>query len=110
MKQLLMIVIGLIFVSASGYAEPSYSVLTGQSCFLCHENPSGRGLRSLYGSQYFAAKNLAVWPPTDSTLQKYSPQITPALTAGLDYRQIWMAEDPEPVHGEQLPKPISSKT
>jgi hypothetical protein len=29
-------------------AEPHFSVLFGQSCYLCHAGATGRGMRALY--------------------------------------------------------------
>jgi len=32
-------------------AVPRYSARYGQSCTLCHQNPTGGGMRTLYASQ-----------------------------------------------------------
>jgi hypothetical protein len=50
-------------------ALPRYSARNSQSCFLCHHSPSGGGMRSGYGSQYFAGRKLAVNKVPNTSLE-----------------------------------------
>ncbi|HEY3296596.1 MAG TPA: hypothetical protein VGL38_14290 [bacterium] len=111
MRKLILIVVTALVLTSVASAEPYYSVLFGQSCFLCHQNPTGRGLRSTYGSQFFATRYLPKWVPADSVLAKVSPQVSSSVLVGLDFRQIWMAED-APAAGQRagFSEPFSSNT
>jgi hypothetical protein len=111
MRRLLVVLLAALVVTSSALAEPYYSVLFGQSCFLCHQNPTGRGLRSTYGSQYFAPRYLPTWPPSDSMLAKFSPQLGSSVIIGADIREIWMSED-TPVPGQRggLSAPFGTNT
>ena len=111
MKRLLMVLSVALILTSIASAEPYYSVLFGQSCFLCHQNPSGRGLRSTYGSQFFAPRYQPTWKPDDSTLARMSPMLTPAILIGADFRTIYMAEDaPVSGQGSGFSAPFSTNT
>jgi hypothetical protein len=111
MRRLVLVCAVLILVASSAFAEPYYSVLFGQSCFLCHQNPSGRGLRSTYGSQFFAPRYASYFTISDSILARYSPQLSPSVLIGADFRSIYMAED-APVKGQRsgFSAPFGSNT
>lgn len=79
-----------LFVS-SALARPQYSALFGQSCFLCHANPTGNGMRELYGSQFFGPQYLPVKPVSYETINKIKPQLSENVTVGADLRTIWLA-------------------
>jgi hypothetical protein len=82
-----------LFCTTSAFAEPQFSVLFGQSCFLCHSSPTGRAMRSLYGSQFFAPTYLPPKPVNFELLDKIKPQLSESVTIGADLRTIWMAQD-----------------
>lgn len=111
MRRLLPVLLTSFVLTSLAWAEPHYSVLFGQACFLCHQNPTGRGLRSTYGSQFFATRYLPKWVPSDSVLAKMSPQLSPSVLVGVDFRQIWMAED-APAAGQRsgLSAPFAANT
>ncbi len=73
-------------------ALPRYAATYGQSCTLCHENPSGGGLRTLYASQYLIPEEIAArgWPTAeeDGYLGEHSPEISPNITVGVDLRTL----------------------
>ena len=73
-------------------AEPQYSVIFGQTCFLCHANPTGRGMRSGYGSQFYAPTYLTHKPVSAETLERLKPQLSESVTIGADLRTIFMDE------------------
>ncbi len=70
------------------HALPRYTAQYGQSCILCHSNPTGGGMRSLYASQYIVPEEIAArgWTEEESEIQ--SPQISPNLTVGADLRTL----------------------
>ncbi len=92
----LLILTGHLFVLAfsllgcvqDAAALPRYSARYGQSCHLCHYNPTGGGMRSLYASQYILPAEMTITRlPEEETVQ-LSPQIAPPLVVGLDMRTI----------------------
>jgi len=71
-----------------GLAEPRFTALYGQDCSLCHVNPTGGGLRSLYASQYLVPEELARPTRNEDGLASLNPEITPGLTMGADLRTL----------------------
>jgi hypothetical protein len=106
---------GLLFLylllAASAQSEPHFSAITGQSCFLCHANPSGRGMRSLYGSQFFGPTYLSMRPIEEKVLEKLKPQLSESVTIGCDLRTIWMSENTQDKDKQAgLSAPLSTNT
>lgn len=88
----LCLLILLVFISASSaLARPQYSALFGQSCFLCHVNPTGNGMRELYGSTFFGPQYLPVKPVEYEFLEKIKPRLSENVTIGADLRTIWLS-------------------
>jgi hypothetical protein len=85
----------LLFICAistqSAFSRPQYSALFGQSCFLCHVNPTGNGMRELYGSQFFGPQYLPVKPVSFELINKLKPQLSESVKIGADLRTIWLA-------------------
>jgi len=78
-------------LAGSVLARPQYSTLFGQSCFLCHANPTGNGLREPYGSQFFGPQYLPIKPVSYEALNKINPKLNENVTVGADFRTIWLA-------------------
>ena len=79
----------LLLVGASAaHALPRYTAVYGQNCVLCHVNPTGGGMRSLYASQFLVPEEIAAsgWQPEE--METLSPQISPNLAVGLDLRTL----------------------
>ncbi len=90
---LLALLAGSIAVSVRpAQALPKYAASYGQSCTLCHENPSGGGLRNLYATQYLIPEEIAArgWPTAEEAgfLAGQSPEISPNITVGVDLRTL----------------------
>ncbi|MBK8164953.1 MAG: hypothetical protein IPK64_03195 [bacterium] len=74
-------------------AEPRFTAQYGQGCVLCHVNPTGGGMRSLYASQFIVPEEMSgrTWPSAE--LPDHSPEISPILAFGLDLRTlVWAGE------------------
>ena len=69
-------------------ALPRYSARYGQSCILCHHNPTGGGLRSLYASQYLVPAEIATRAYQPDELARFNPSLTPNIFAGVDLRNV----------------------
>lgn len=106
------ILILLILLTTTGLrAEPQFSAIFGQSCFLCHTSQTGRGMRDPYGSQFFAPTYLPVKPVSFELLEKIKPQLSESVTIGADLRTIWMSENTQNDQAEQgLSAPLSTNT
>lgn len=71
-------------------AIPRFSVEYGQSCQLCHHNPNGGGMRSLYGAQFFSYTDLALTRLEDlGKLEKITPKIGENFQFGADFRTLY---------------------
>lgn len=93
------------------HAEPHYSAVFGQSCHLCHAGATGRGMRSLYGSQFFAATYLPFKPVSFELLEKVKPKLSESVSIGADLRTIWMSENTQDDNAEAgLSAPFSTNT
>ena len=69
-------------------ALPRYAARYNQKCSLCHVNPSGAGLRTLYASQDLVPSEMAWKPPKPELLEGLTPEIAKNITIGTDLRTI----------------------
>jgi hypothetical protein len=74
-------------------AIPRYSARYEQKCSLCHMNPTGGGLRTLYASQYLVPEEIAWKAPKPAVLDGIDPQIAKNIIIGTDFRTIHTASD-----------------
>lgn len=82
----------LALLAPPGRALPRYSARYGQKCALCHVNPSGGGLRTLYASQKLTPDEIA-WSKGDSTWKMPEPRIGKQLLVGTDFREMHVGSD-----------------
>ncbi|MBU0508925.1 hypothetical protein KKH27_08830 [bacterium] len=100
-----------ILLASIARAEPHYTAIFGQSCGLCHVGPTGRGMRSLYGSQFFGPTYLPVKPVTFEFLERIKPQLSESVIIGADLRTIWLSENTQIDTTEAgLSAPLSTNT
>jgi hypothetical protein len=81
----------LFFVFSSAlYSYPKFAALTGEKCQSCHVNPTGGGMRNLYGVKY-SKDNLyfKFWEKANKTTE-IDPQITKGISMGADMRMIFI--------------------
>ena len=83
------------FPAPEALALPRYSARYGQSCALCHVNPTGGGMRTLYASQDIVPREFAWSRATAESLMGIDPRVGPNLTIGTDFREIYYSD-----HGE----------
>jgi hypothetical protein len=69
-------------------ALPRYSARYGQSCHLCHHNPTGGGLRTPYASQYLVPNEIATVKMVPEELERIDPQLNENITVGVDLRSL----------------------
>lgn len=88
-----------VFVALVGTAAalPQYAAEFKQSCRLCHHNPAGGGMRTLYGAQFFSYMDLPVKNVTDlSELDQVRPDINRNFQIGFDLRTMAFADNRRP--------------
>jgi hypothetical protein len=78
-----------MFVPAIAHAVPRFSARYEQKCTLCHMNPSGGGLRTLYASQYIVPEELAWSKPAPKILESINPLIAGRILIGTDFRTMY---------------------
>ncbi|MEZ5065576.1 MAG: hypothetical protein R3B81_12660 [bacterium] len=81
--------LGLGIVSGPALATPRYSLEAGQNCTLCHQNPSGGGMRSAYATQYLIPERFALRAPA----RLPDPQIGADLSVGADARTFFLWQE-----------------
>lgn len=80
--------LALLLLAGEARALPRYSAQYGQNCTLCHVNPTGGGMRSLYASQYLVPEEIAARGWSEEEAANLSPQISPNITLGVDLRTL----------------------
>ncbi len=84
-----MIVVAALAAAVPSLAVPRYSARYGQKCALCHVNPSGGGMRTLYASQYLVPEELAWSKPAPGILSSIDPEIAQRIQIGADFRTLY---------------------
>lgn len=87
----ILILLACVFADESS-ALPRYGAIYGQDCRLCHQDPTGGGLRTLYASQFLIPKELAARTPDLETIQ---PLAGDRLHFGLDLRTLFVEREDE---------------
>jgi hypothetical protein len=92
-----LLALALLAISVPALALPRYAAEYGQSCTLCHENPTGGGLRTDYATHYLIPEEIAArgWPAYegDGLLAQPGAALTPNVTIGADLRTLaWQRE------------------
>jgi hypothetical protein len=69
-------------------AIPRYTARYRQNCTLCHQNPTGGGLRSLYASQFLVPTEMALVRFSQERIDRIHPDVSSSITVGTDIRTI----------------------
>jgi hypothetical protein len=83
----------IFFAMRLANALPRYSSRYEQNCNLCHFNPTGGGMRTLYASQFIVPEEIAYKPPTTAVLEGLAPDISKSITVGADFRLLHFYAD-----------------
>lgn len=72
------------------HALPRFAVRTGFKCQSCHVNPTGGGMRNVFGSTSYGREALPIksWQE-EFALEEFSTQLTDFLSYGLDFRFLY---------------------
>lgn len=85
----------VLFGASSVEALPRYTARYGQDCRLCHHNPTGGGLRSLYASQFLIPTEMVMKTMSPEQIEKIQPQVSESITLGTDIRMVHHLADRE---------------
>lgn len=78
-------------------AVPRWALSYQQDCHLCHVDPSGGGMRSLYASQFLVPGELAArWLDFEAIEALPSPQVNEQITVGADFRLLYKGGSHDP--------------
>ncbi len=91
----MMAIVGVFACASPAWANPRYAARYQQDCHLCHTNPTGGGMRSLYASQFLLPSEMAANFLEFEELEGIDPQIGKNLTVGADVRTLWTQGDPD---------------
>jgi hypothetical protein len=69
-------------------AIPRYSARYGQKCLLCHQNPTGGGMRSTYASQFIVPVEMTMRDSGDDPGEGFDPYLNESITIGADMRTL----------------------
>lgn len=70
-------------------ALPKFATRQGAKCQSCHINPTGKGMRSTFGSTY-GREELPMASFKEATdIEEYSPALNDFFTVGMDYRTLF---------------------
>lgn len=78
----------LLLPAGDAVALPRYSARYGQSCSLCHVNPTGGGLRTLYASQYIVPAELSLVRYAQEEPPRFDPSLSDEVFLGIDQRTV----------------------
>jgi hypothetical protein len=78
-----------LLTATAATALPRYSAQYGQRCSLCHVEPTGGGLRTLYASMALVPEELSFLQMEPEEVANIRPDVSPAITVGLDLRSLW---------------------
>ncbi len=84
------------FMTVDARGVPRYSARYNRSCDLCHLNPTGGGMRTLYGAQFFAYTELAVKRLSFDEIERVKPMLSEQLQVGTDLRTMYHGTEEEP--------------
>lgn len=82
----------VLLAAGAVHALPRYAAQYGQSCHLCHVNPAGGGLRTDFGSQFFAGRELSARPLAEDQLRQLSTALGERVNLGFDFRGMAYTE------------------
>ena len=90
--------VGLILLFAlPASALPKFAARMGATCKSCHVNPTGGGLRTVFGATSYAVEDLPVpsWQEAYG-LEGFSPQLNDFISVGADVRTLYFSAQSTP--------------
>lgn len=89
MKHIVLTLTLIFLFFAEGIALPKFATRQGAKCQSCHINPTGKGMRSSFGSTY-GREELTLPTFKDGVdFEDYSPSLNDFFSIGMDYRTLF---------------------
>ncbi len=85
------ITLAILILASNAFSVPRFAAKYNQKCGLCHVNPTGCGMRDIYGAQYFAQNELPVHKTKPELMAKFN--ISDFLSIGMDARTLYIYEE-----------------
>lgn len=89
MRYIVTIIVGLVLLCSQAFAFPRFAAQYEQKCALCHVNPTGCGMRNIYGAQNFAQTEL----PAHKSATSVKPSFSDVFSIGMDARTLYIYND-----------------
>lgn len=83
------VVLGLLPLLPEAFALPRFAARTGAKCQSCHVNPSGGGMRQLFGAEFGREKLPVPSWQGESELGDFSTLLTNFVGVGADFRTLY---------------------
>ncbi|MCI0450471.1 MAG: hypothetical protein L0Y79_11945 [Chlorobi bacterium] len=79
-----------LFLSVNSYSYPKFAAYTGEKCITCHVNPTGGGMRNLFGVKYSKDNLFFKFLEKANKTTDINPQITKGISVGGDMRLLFV--------------------
>lgn len=89
MKHISLFLFLLAVMFTSSDALPKFATRQGAKCQSCHINPTGKGMRSTFGSTYGREELTMSTYKEKTDFEEFSPMLNDYLTVGMDYRTLF---------------------
>ncbi|NUN69778.1 MAG: hypothetical protein HUU02_08725 [Bacteroidetes bacterium] len=89
MKRFMLSLALLVAATAALEALPKFATRQGAKCQSCHVNPTGKGMRSTFGSTYGREELTMTTFKEQTDIEDFSPSLNDFLTIGMDYRTLY---------------------
>lgn len=89
MKRLALFLFLLTFIAVTADALPKFATRQGAKCQSCHINPTGKGMRSTFGSTYGREELTMSTFKEETDIEEFSPMLNDYFTVGMDYRTLF---------------------
>ncbi len=89
-----LLVLAFLSISITSlFGLPRFTAQAEQKCNLCHISPTGGGMRTGFGSQFFALTELAAHRTPFDKIEAFQPQISEILSLGMDIRTQYIYDE-----------------
>ena len=89
MKRISLFLFIFTFIVQSSGALPKFATRQGAKCQSCHINPTGKGMRSTFGSTYGREELTMATYKEQTDIEEFSPMLNDFFTVGIDYRTLF---------------------
>jgi hypothetical protein len=87
-RMMLFLILSIVVISGAD-ALPKFATRQGAKCQSCHINPTGKGMRSTFGSTYGREELTMTTYKETTDIEEYSPMLNDFFTVGMDYRTLF---------------------